>query len=75
MHTYIHTYIFLFSDDHRFLVEPACGATLSCLYSDVIPKLQREGRLGEVATVLVIVCGGAGVSLDLLNKWKKQFDL
>ncbi|XP_041377851.1 L-serine dehydratase/L-threonine deaminase-like [Gigantopelta aegis] len=64
-----------FADDHRFIVEPACGATLSCIYSDVIPQLQSEGRLGKVNSALVIVCGGAGVSLDLLYKWKKQFDL
>ena len=25
--------------------------------------------------VVVVVCGGSAVSLDLLNKWRKDFDV
>ncbi|XP_046330551.2 serine dehydratase-like [Haliotis rufescens] len=64
-----------FADDHRMLVEPACGAALAAVYSNIIPALQQEGRLGKVETVLVVVCGGGSVSLDMLQAWKKQFDL
>ncbi|MFW1801957.1 pyridoxal-phosphate dependent enzyme [Acinetobacter nematophilus] len=49
-----------FADDHRLLVEPACGATLSVLYDQKIQfKLTDQ--------VLVIVCGGAGISLKTLQ--------
>ena len=49
-----------FADDHRVLVEPACGAALSVVYDQ--PK-----RLEDFSDVLVVVCGGAGVSLAQFN--------
>lgn len=54
-----------FADDHRLLVEPACGASLSAVYN-------RAGPLAGLAPVVVIVCGGAGVSLKLLEEWDKK---
>ncbi len=51
-----------FLDDHRVLVEPACGAGLAAVYDAAAP-------LQGVSSVLVIVCGGAGVSLALLRAW------
>ncbi|KAK6192326.1 hypothetical protein SNE40_003811 [Patella caerulea] len=64
-----------FADDHRYLVEPACGATLSAIYSNVTQRLQEEGKLGTVSNALVIVCGGSSVTLELLQKWKKNLNL
>lgn len=55
-----------FADDHRVLVEPACGAGLSVIY-DRAPELRDLG-----GPVLVIVCGGAGVSLALLRAWDER---
>lgn len=55
-----------FADDHRVLVEPACGAGLSVIY-DRAPEL-----LGISGPVLVIVCGGAGVSAALLRAWDER---
>jgi L-serine/L-threonine ammonia-lyase len=44
-----------FADDHRLVVEPACGASLALLYRDApVLAAYRE--------IVVIVCGGAGVS-------------
>lgn len=51
-----------FADDHRILVEPACGATLSLLYSQ-LPILD------QYENILAIVCGGAGVNLEIVNSW------
>lgn len=48
-----------FLNDHRVLTEPACGASLSVLYDRKVP-------FGEHDNVLVIVCGGASVSLEML---------
>jgi len=44
-----------FADDHRFLVEPACGAALSLIYSN-------HEALRKYNSVLVIVCGGIGLT-------------
>jgi L-serine/L-threonine ammonia-lyase len=54
-----------FADEHRILVEPACGAALATVYERAAPLAGRE-------PVLAIVCGGAGVSLALLKEWDSQ---
>ena len=48
-------------DDMRVLVEPACGAALSLIYS-------HSKRLAGFETVLMVVCGGAGITLDELQE-------
>jgi L-serine/L-threonine ammonia-lyase len=54
-----------FLDDHRVLVEPACGAALAAVY-------ERCSALRGRGPVLVEVCGGAGVSLALLERWTAE---
>ncbi len=54
-----------FADDHRVLVEPACGAALSVAYN-CAPPLRGHGP------VVIIVCGGAGVTRELLDKWDRE---
>ena len=49
-----------FADDHRILVEPACGAPLSLIYN-------RLPSLKKFSSILVVVCGGAGVTRDMLT--------
>ncbi len=51
-----------FADDHRALVEPACGAALAAVYDRAAPLIGRS-------PVLVIVCGGAAVTQELLDEW------
>jgi L-serine/L-threonine ammonia-lyase len=54
-----------FADDHRVVVEPACGAALAAVYGQATPLEGRE-------PIVVIVCGGAGVNRELLQKWDEQ---
>lgn len=49
-----------FLDDHRVLTEPACGVSLSMLYDGKICFKPDDN-------VLVIVCGGASVTLESLQ--------
>mmetsp|Transcript_14208 Transcript_14208/g.28660 ORF Transcript_14208/g.28660 Transcript_14208/m.28660 type:complete len:406 (+) Transcript_14208:57-1274(+) len=60
-----------FAEDHRVLVEPACGAALAALYSDRL----RKDVLEDVpeGPIVVEVCGGSGVNVELLSMWKKEF--
>ncbi|TQV68016.1 pyridoxal-phosphate dependent enzyme [Exilibacterium tricleocarpae] len=51
-----------FLDDHRIMVEPACGASLSAVYD-------KCDFLKDKKSVLVIVCGGVGVTLGQLKDW------
>ena len=55
----------LFADDHRVVVEPACGAALALVYQGV-------AALREVETILLIVCGGAGVNYRELVELKER---
>jgi L-serine/L-threonine ammonia-lyase len=54
-----------FLDDHRLLVEPACGAALAVAYAG--PE-----ALLEFNRILIIVCGGATASADNLRQWNAQ---
>ena len=51
-----------FAEDHRLLVEPACGASLSLCY-------EGDSDLKKHDNILVVVCGGAAVTPNLLNQW------
>lgn len=57
------------------LVEPACGASLASVYSDVISNLEKDGELPQIKSALIVVCGGNNVSLEALQKWKTDFGL
>ena len=54
-----------FMDDHRVVVEPACGAALALAY-------QVDGPLAAFDDVLVIVCGGATATVAQLQAWDAQ---
>ncbi len=56
-----------FADDHRVLVEPACGAALAAGYERAEPLIGRSA-------VVFIVCGGAGVNRELLERWWSQVE-
>ena len=57
---------FRFATDHRVLVEPACGAALAAVYGHFQP-------VPECHDILLIVCGGAGVNIDMLETWRREF--
>ncbi len=50
-----------FADDHRLLVEPACGAALAAVYG-------RAEALRGADSVVVVVCGGAVVDWASLRR-------
>jgi len=63
-----------FANEHRMLVEPACGASLAPLYSERLRSKLLEELQGDGDSAIVVeVCGGSGVNLELLEGWKAQF--
>jgi L-serine/L-threonine ammonia-lyase len=54
-----------FLDDHRLLVEPACGASLALAYD-------KARELNDFNTVLMVVCGGATATLDQIRDWSMR---
>ena len=62
-------------DTHRLLVEPACAAALAPLFA---PQIFQELDLDIQALdgpIVVIVCGGSGVTLDQVSAWKSEVGL
>jgi L-serine/L-threonine ammonia-lyase len=63
-----------FADDHRVLVEPACGAALSAVYERAPPLLAACAAAPDgAAGVVVEVCGGGVVDLRTLSQWASEF--
>lgn len=56
-----------FLDDHRILVEPACGAALALAYD-------RPAELAAFNNTLFIVCGGATATLAQIKQWAEKPD-
>lgn len=54
-----------FLDDHRVLVEPACGASLAVVYDPI--EVVRGKK-----SVLVVVCGGVTTTHRQLTEWLGQ---
>ena len=61
------------ADDERIMVEPACGVSLAVCYDGWLKKLLPG--LGQESKVVVVVCGGVDVSLDMLVGWKNEYGL
>jgi L-serine/L-threonine ammonia-lyase len=61
-----------FCQDHRLLVEPANGAALAVAYSERLRDLYLKDVEGPI---VLEVCGGSGISIDLLQSWKEEFGL
>ncbi|KAI0428485.1 tryptophan synthase beta subunit-like PLP-dependent enzyme [Xylaria sp. FL1042] len=70
-----------FLDDARFLVEVACGAALAGAYNSteiLRPALTPDADDDDDehwarTNVVLVVCGGSGISMDLLTKYRERF--
>ncbi|KIW39908.1 uncharacterized protein PV06_08478 [Exophiala oligosperma] len=60
-----------FLDDERYLVEPACGVSVALAYDGRLKHYLRNFR--PESKVVLVVCGGSKISLDLLNKYRSQY--
>jgi len=56
---------YTFSLDHRFLVEPSCGASLAIIY-------EQKEVLKEFKRLVVIVCGGCVITPERLVKYHSE---
>ena len=54
-------------DEHRILVEPACGAAVALLRA---PRYRHLFAGHE--SVVVVVCGGSGVNWDIMDQWRQD---
>lgn len=65
-----------FADDARFLVEVSCGAALATVYRGDLKECLGKGLTDEEwsgKNVVLIVCGGSGVSLKTLDHYREEY--
>lgn len=63
-------------DDARLLVEVSCGATIATAYNGDLRRLLGKGLSDEEwkeKNVVLVVCGGSNIDLELLNKYKETY--
>lgn len=59
-----------FMNQNRLLVEASCGAGLAALYEKKPELMQFQPE-----SIVVIVCGGNGITFDDILTWQTQFNL
>lgn len=62
-----------FAEEERMLVEAACGASLAAVYELGLGKMMPE--LTRESVVVIVVCGGSNVNLELLEKYRREYPL
>lgn len=55
----------------RILVEPACGVNAAVCMNGMLKKLVPD--LKEQDKVVIVVCGGSNVNVDMLKYWKDKY--
>lgn len=63
--------MFLFLEDAKTLVEPACGAALSLCYTQIIRDILPSLESGS--DVIVLVTGGSDITLNQLDEYRKKY--
>ncbi|KAI1135090.1 pyridoxal-phosphate dependent enzyme [Hypoxylon sp. FL0543] len=66
-----------FANDARMLVEVACGATIATVYNGDLRRVMGADGLSDEEwsrrNVVVIVCGGSNVTLELLRDYQEKY--
>ncbi|MCJ1397133.1 catabolic L-serine/threonine dehydratase [Xylographa trunciseda] len=60
------------ADDERVMVEVACGVSVAVCYEEGLLRELVQG-LGREGRVVVVVCGGSNVSLEMLMGLRERF--
>ena len=61
------------ADEERLLVEPACGVSAALCWGGrlkkVLPNLTPESK------VVIVVCGGSNITIEMLVEYRKKYGL
>ena len=55
----------------RVLVEPACGVNAAVCMNGMLKELMPD--LDEEDKVVIVVCGGSNINVDMLSDWKRKY--
>ncbi|XP_037043965.1 serine dehydratase-like [Bradysia coprophila] len=56
-------------DQHRMLVEMSCSASVAAIYNGSVEKLLKSKNIAS-GDIVVILCGGSGINMQVLNELK-----
>lgn len=59
------------ADDERMLVEASCGVSVAVCYDGRLKKLLPH--LTEQSKVVIIVCGGSNITLEMMVEYRRQY--
>jgi len=65
-----------FADDERFLVEVACGVSIATVYDGRLRQIFGKGMSDDqwkCQRIVVVVCGGNNVTLDILEGYREKY--
>ena len=65
-----------FADDQRIMVEVACGVSIALAYDgklrDILGTGMNDAQWSKMR-VVIVVCGGNAVSLDIIEGYRKEY--
>ena len=59
------------ADDERMLVDPSCGVSVAPCYDGRLKQLLPG--LNEESKVVVVVCGGSQVTVEMVAEWRRTY--
>lgn len=65
-----------FAEDERMIVESACGVSLAAVYDGSLQEVlypELSDAEFEQKSVVIVVCGGSNISLEMLEKYKQTY--
>ncbi|KAL3428132.1 pyridoxal-phosphate dependent enzyme [Phlyctema vagabunda] len=62
------------TDDERFMVELACGVNAAVCYKGILGEVLKR-NLTEQSKVVLILCGGSNVNLEIMASWRELYGL
>lgn len=62
-----------FADEQRCMVELACGASVAAIMEKDVVERSIGRELREDDTIVVVVCGGSIVTVDVLKEWQIKY--
>ena len=65
-----------FADDERILVEAACGVSVAPAYNGALREIlfpELEGKEFGKLNVVIVVCGGSNVTLQMLEGYRTKY--
>ncbi|RDW64967.1 hypothetical protein BP6252_10618 [Coleophoma cylindrospora] len=60
-----------FADEERTMLELACGVNIAVIYKGILKQVLHR-KLTPESKVVVILCGGSNVTLEILEGWRQQ---